>query len=113
MPASVAVRPKPFPVPVTLSRPEKINNILMVPNSATQLPTNGGIIPSDRYISAHRFDVQFQVNISGANNPSSVLADAPWSLIENITVKGTHRPTRQQVTLWDIRGADLRAWFKI
>jgi hypothetical protein len=79
-------------------------------NAPYQLPTNGGIIPSDRFISSMRLEVEYRVTNPASGNPTAVLADAPFSFLENIHVEGYHRIRKAKEPFIDIRGADAREW---
>jgi len=90
------------------SRQEFIADIsLTTPNTVYQLPTNGGLIPNDRYIFALILTFEGRMTNPASNGPTGVLADAPWSLIENITVQGYHRVRAQNEPFINIRGVDL------
>jgi hypothetical protein len=79
-------------------------------NGMYQLPTQGGIIPSDRYIAKMRLEVEFRATNPASAGPTSVLADAPYSFLERIHIEGFHRLRQASEPFIDIRGADLREW---
>lgn len=97
--------------PITcIAREEFIADIVLAtPNTVFQLPTNGGLIPNDRFLFALALQFEGRItNNAGPNNPTGVQADAPFSLLENIRVEGYHRVRQQRERFIDLRGADLR-----
>lgn len=98
-------------IPVSaLNRPERIADIdVSGINRTLTLPTNGGLIPSDRFM--YGLGLMFEgriTNDAGAGNPTAVLADAPFSLLESIEVEGYHRIRAAREQFINVRGADLR-----
>jgi hypothetical protein len=51
---------------------------------------------------------QGRITNPAGNGPTGILADAPFSLIDTIIVKGTHRIRGQQEPFINARGSDLR-----
>ena len=97
--------------PVTCSsREEFIADInLLTPNTAVQLPTNGGLLPNDRFYYGIRLQVELRItNNAGPNNPTGFQFDAPFSIIENVRVEGYHRIRNQRERFIDARMSDLR-----
>lgn len=90
------------------SRTEMIADIPM-PTTATQymLPNNGGLIPNDRYMYGMWFVFEGRVTNNVALNATGVRADAPFSLIQNITVSGYHRVRGTSEQFINVRGTDL------
>ena len=94
--------------PQISSRLEKIGDIILGnTNQDFFLPTNGGQLPSDRFMYALQFRFRGRVTFA-ANGPSGVQADAPFSLIEYIKVSGYHRPRKMQEEFINVRGSELR-----
>ncbi len=90
------------------SRLEQIADIsLTTVDTLYTLPTNGGLIPNDRFMYALTLTYEGRIANAGSNNPTGVLADAPFSLIELITVSGFHRVRSANEPFINIRGADL------
>jgi len=82
-----------------------------VPMSAVdqqfQLPTQGGQIPSDRFLKSLLLQYQGRMTNPSSGGPTGVLADAPMSIMERIHVGGYHRLRGAREEFIDIRGADL------
>lgn len=90
------------------SRKEFIADIqLTSQNTTVQLPTNGGLIPNDRFMYGMFLTFEGRVKNAGSNNPTGVLADAPFSLINRIKVSGYHRVRGANEPFFDMRGVDL------
>lgn len=96
---------------ISMGRPESIADVT-VPNLDTpyNLPTQGGLLPNDRYLYGLRFHAAFRTTNPAANFPTGTQADAPWSIFERIQVSGTHRIRGVQETFIDIRGAELHEY---
>jgi hypothetical protein len=97
--------------PITCSsREEFIADIqLTTPNTSVQLPTNGGLIPNDRFLYGMRFQIELRItNNAGPNNPTGTTADAPYSIIDNLRIEGYHRIRQQRERFVDARLSDLR-----
>lgn len=99
--------------PITCAGREEFIADISIPaagiNTVYQLPTNGGLIPNDRFLHTLVLQAEARVtNNAGPNNPTGVQADAPFSLIENIRVEGYHRIRQQRERFIDVRGSDLR-----
>ena len=96
------------------SRTEFIQDIAL-PNAdaAYQLPTQGGLLPSDRYIERIRLQFEGRFTMPASGNPSAVLADAPYSIIERVKIEGQHRLRNTRDTIYDLRAAELRELNKI
>jgi hypothetical protein len=75
-------------------------------NQNLQLPNN--VFPNDRFVSGVLLQWQGRITNAGANGPTGTLADAPFSLIDTVTIKGTHRIRSAQEPFVSARGADLR-----
>ena len=96
------------------SRTEHIATIpLTATNTSYSLPTNGGLIPSDRWLSKLTLTFAGRMTNPAANGPSSILADAPYSLVQRVRISGFHRPRSTNDTFIDLRGADLRQMMRI
>jgi len=96
---------------ITTERPEFVGAVPYVANTVQVMPTQGGILPSDKFYYGLRLEVRGRITMPGANPPAAVLADAPWSLIEKIHIEGYHRPRAAQEPFFDVRGADVREFF--
>jgi hypothetical protein len=97
-------------IPVSaLNRPERIADIdVSGINRSLTLPTNGGLLPPDRFMYGLGLMFEGRITNAGAGNPTAVLADAPFSLFESIEVEGYHRIRAAREQFINIRGADLR-----
>lgn len=90
-----------------LNRPEFIGDIGYVATSTKQLPTNGGNLPTDRYLYGLRCVLEGRmVNPGAGHNPSAVRFDGIAGLINRITVRGNHKARNVQETIFDMRGRD-------
>lgn len=95
---------------ITSLREEDIGLIPYVANSAQVLPSQGGILPSDKFYYGLRLKVRGRItNQAGA--PAAPNADWPWSLINRIRIEGYHRPRAAQEPFFDMRGPDCREFF--
>ena len=93
----------------TVYRRENIANIpLATLDTEYNLPSQGGQIPSDRFLHSLLLTFEGRITNAAADNPSAILADAPYSLIDRIMVEGYHRLRQTQEKFIDVRGADLR-----
>lgn len=92
---------------IAIDRDEFIADIPFTANRTLQLPTNGGLIPNDRYLSGLRLMFTGRYKAPAANLPTAANADGVSALINRVTVRGTHRARRQQETIIDLRGPDL------
>jgi hypothetical protein len=55
-----------------------------------------------------RFSFEGRLTNTGApNNPTALLADLPFSMINRIQISGNHRPRNVQEDLLNLRGPDL------
>jgi hypothetical protein len=109
--ASPAINPSVLPPISTVSRNEFIATMTVnttTPNQAMTLPTQGGLIPNDRFLSGIVLEFTGRMTNPSSGNPTGVQADAPFSLFDTIIVEGQHllRGTREQFVY--ARGADLR-----
>lgn len=103
MPAQQVIRPLR-----TMWRPEYIETISCPTiNTEYNLSSNGGQLPRDRYLSGLLLTVSFRVTNAAANNPTAVLADAPYSIIDRVTVMGKHQMRRSDETIVSLSGSEL------
>ena len=96
--------------PITASAREEFIADIAMPtiNTLYQLPTNGGLLPNDRFYFGAVLQFEGRVtNQGGANNPTGVQADGPFSLIDTVRVEGYHRLRQQRERFIDLRGPDL------
>lgn len=91
-----------------LTRLEKISDLTFVANTSVQLSTQSGNLPQDRFIHSLTLEFEGRITNPASLNPTGVLADAPYALIERITIEGYHRVRARTEKFIDIRGADLR-----
>lgn len=90
------------------SRPEQIADIsLSATNTQFMLPNNGGLIPNDRYMYGMWLVFEGRATNNVALGATGVRADAPFSLIQNITISGYHRVRGQNEQFINLRGTDL------
>ncbi len=105
----------PLPVAlVTAHRHERISSVLM-PNINTEytLPTQGGLLPMDRWIHSLILMVELRLTNPATGEPTAILADAPFSIIDRVKVEGFHRGRTQQETIIDLSGADIQVMNQI
>jgi hypothetical protein len=96
-------------MPITaLARTEHIADIPFSVNTVANLPTQGGQLPSDRWMYGLLLEWEGRLTMPASGGPTAELADAPYSLIERVTVDGYYRPAARPDKLIDLRGADLR-----
>lgn len=90
------------------SRPEFIADISL-PNTNTQymLPTNGGLIPNDRSMFGMWLIFEGRATNAAGLAATGLRADAPMSIINNITISGFHRVRGANEPFINMRGADL------
>lgn len=92
----------------TTSRLEKISQITCgTTNTAYTLPTSGGNLPNDRFMSGLILNVRGRITNAGAGNPTAVQAGGIFNAIEQVIVEGYHRPRGMQEQFIALRGADL------
>ena len=95
-------------VPITaFSRYEHIDSITFSENSTQTLPTNGGLLPNDRFMAFLILEFRGRLTMPGATGPSAVRAESMAAIIERVQVEGYHKTRRQQERFIDMRGADL------
>lgn len=95
-------------VPITaLSRMEFIENIPFQENSQQTLPTNGGLLPNDRFLHSLMLEFRARLTMPASGGPSAARADSYGAIIERVMVEGYHRIRRQQERIIDLRGSDL------
>jgi len=107
--ASPAVNPSVVPPISTLGRTELIGTINLTSlNAPYNLPTNGGLIPNDRFLAGLVLRLSGRVTNAGTNNPTGTQADGLYALLDTITIEGQHllRSNREQFIL--ARGPDLK-----
>jgi len=76
-------------------------------NAVYNLPTQGGLLPMDRFMHSLLLRVRFRVSMPASNPPTAVNADAPWSIINRVVISGRHRLRGQQEEFVNLRAADL------
>lgn len=92
----------------TMTRVERIGVISAnAINSQFTLPTNGGLLPSDRYMHSLLIRVTGRVTNAGANNPTGVQADGLPALINRLWIEGYHRIRGANERFIDLRGPEL------
>ena len=90
------------------SRPEFIADIsLPSVNTQFMLPNNGGLIPNDRYMYGMWLILEGRATNAVALNATGLRADAPFSLLQNVTISGYHRVRGQNEQFINLRGVDL------
>lgn len=94
-------------------RLEFIADINYSANATAQLPTNGGMIPNDRYMVGLILSFEGRYVPHATLGPSAILADELPALINRITVRGNHRPRNAQETFFDLRGPEVYQLGKI
>lgn len=91
----------------TLQRMEFIDSIPFAENTTQTLPTNGGLLPNDRFLHSLILEFRGRLTMPASGNPTGVEADGIAAIIERVTVEGYHRIRRQQEKIIDLRGAEL------
>lgn len=76
-----------------------------------QLPTPNGNLPMDRFLYALQLDVQLRLTNAVAAE-LAVNVDAPYSLLNRITIEGFHKVRKQTEAFIDLRGPDLHHLLK-
>ena len=110
--APAVIIPKRSLTWISSIREEEIGTVPYVANSAQVIPSQGGILPSDKFYYGLRIKVRGRVT-NGATGPAAPYADWPWSLVNRIHIEGYHRPRAAQEPFLDIRGPDCREFFGI
>jgi hypothetical protein len=90
-----------------LQRVEFIDSIPFTENTQATLPTNGGLLPNDRFLHSLLLEFRGRATMPATGGPTAVNADGVPAVIERVTVEGFHRIRRQQEKIVDLRGADL------
>lgn len=99
----------PRPLVSTINRTEWITDIqLPTNNTQVSLPTNGGLIPNDRFIKKMYLQFEGRITNPAANGPTGVQADAQFALLDTVLVQGLHRGRGQFEQFINARGPDLR-----
>jgi hypothetical protein len=93
----------------TVGRVERIATInLSTTNTEFELPTNGGLLPSDRFLYGLILHWQGRTTNPGAGQPTGTHVEAPFSIIDSVRVSGYHRVRGASEQFINLRGADLR-----
>lgn len=95
----------------TLSRQEFLADISFSPNTVATLPTQGGNLPLTRWLYGIMLEWEGRTTNPGTGNPTGVKADAPYSILERVTIEGYNRVDNRDYQLIDLRGADLREYY--
>lgn len=92
----------------TMFRPETLETIVITANNQEySLSGNGGMLPRDRFLSGLLLTVKFRITNASSNNPSAALADAPYNIIDRVTVYGKHALRRTDETIVSLSGSEL------
>lgn len=101
-------------MPLTaLARMEYIDAISFSENTVQTLPTNGGLLPNDRFLHSLMLEFRGRLTMPASNGPTGVNADGHAAIFERITIEGYHRIRRQQEKLFDLRGADAELFQRL
>lgn len=95
------------PAVKTLSRSQYVNTFNLSNNSVNIPTNNNGLLPNDYFLYALRLKIAFRVTNPASGGPTAVLADAPFSYINEVRVSGTHRLRGTQEPFFTVRGSDL------
>jgi hypothetical protein len=98
---------------VTSIREEDIGGVPYVANTGQVLPSQGGILPSDKFYYGLRIKVRGRITDAAGGAPAVQYADWPWSIINRIHIEGYHRPRAAQEPFFDMRGPDIREFFSV
>jgi len=91
------------------NRIERIATIsLNAINTVFTLPTNGGLIPNDRFIRSLMLTFRGRCTNAGANNPTGTQADGVWNLLGEVRVEGHHRIRGAMESFFVLRGPEIR-----
>jgi len=99
----------PRPLVSTINRTEWITDIqLATQNTQVGLPTNGGLIPNDRFIKKMYLQFEGRITNAASNNPTGQQADGQYALLDTLLVQGLHRGRGQFEQFINMRGPDAR-----
>ena len=98
---------KPIPI-TTFDRAERLADINYAANTASTLPTSGGVISDPRYLTALQIRLEGRVTMPASGGPTALTADGIAQLVEKISVHGFHRIRSRNETFFDKRGADAK-----
>jgi hypothetical protein len=113
--ASVAAAGGKTNVPiVTAARPEFIGDISYTgATSVGILPTNGGLVPGDRFMFGMILQMEGRITNAASNNPTGVTADQPFALVDTATISGYHRIRKNNEVFYQVRGPEIYELSKI
>lgn len=101
-------------VPITaLARMEYIDSITFAENTVATLPTNGGLLPNDRFLHSLLLEFRGRLTMPASTGPTAVNDDGHAAIFERISVEGYHRIRRQQEKIFDLRGADAELYQRL
>lgn len=94
----------------TMDRPEFIAQVSLDNlNKTYTLPTNGGQLPNDRFMSGILLTFKGRMTNPGSGNPTAVLAEGLFGLVDKIRVSGYHRPSSADLEIINMSGGSIRA----
>ena len=97
-----------------IAREEFIEDI-SIPNLNTivRLASNGGNLPSDRFMFGVRLQVEYRATNPASGNPTGQTASGQFGFLDNIAFEGFHRPRKNRERFIDLRGDDAREWNRL
>lgn len=91
----------------TMSRPEWIADIPFAADTIANLPTQGGLIPNDRFLYALLLTFEGRFTQAASGNATGTQADGPFSILDSIQVSGYHRLRGAQEQFINVRACDM------
>jgi len=91
----------------SFGRFEYIDNVPFTENTQQTIRTQGGVLPSDRFLSSLILQFRGRATMPASSGPSGVEAEGVYNVIERVTVEGYHRARQKQEKFIDLRGVDL------
>lgn len=99
----------PYRIPAisTMSRPEWIADIPWTSDAILNLPTQGGLLPNDRFLFALLLQFEGRFTQPASGNATGTQKDGPYSIIDSVIVQGFHRIRGANEQFINCRAADL------
>lgn len=90
---------------VTYDRSEFIGDVPFGLDSVQTLPTQGGLLPNERFLYGLRLAFEMRVTNPAANFPTGQQAQLQ-EICQRIEVSGYHKPRKVKEVFYSVRGAD-------
>lgn len=91
----------------TMSRPEWIGDIPFTQDAILNLPTQGGLIPNDRFLYALLLQFEGRFTQPATGNATGTQADGALAILDSVQVQGFHRIRGANEQFINARCADL------